>query len=445
MMHFKRWLPLACLILPLQVLLFGDDPDEGVLSLSLDSLSERIEAENPRILLNREAIEQAIAERQQRRSKLLPEIDLRALQQRSRRPLSREGAQGVGSINDFHEVKAVGELTLFDARNFAEWRAAEAGIEVSRQAYQSVFQEILFAAFESYLTHLRDLDRMEVINANIERDKVLLELARRQLDAGVATEIDLTRAEVSLARNMGERLRARTEVLRSELTLRRLLNIDASLELQLERLRMDFSAKEPPFSDLLLGHIEDRPEFREAEERLRQLERAEQGASWQRLPSFSIIGEYGYGSERIFDGDASETWLAGAILSIPVFEGGRISGERREAAARVRGQEFFLRDLRLELERSFRFVRKNIDFLQDQVEVSKEEAALASKEMSLARARFEKGLGDNQEVVRAQAALVAAEDGLVEAIYQYQLGLLQLARESGEVRRFSRLMASEAR
>ncbi len=443
-MHFKRWFFLIALFLSIHGLL-ADNERSGIFLISLERVAEKIESENPRILLNREAIEQAIARQQQSRSNLLPEIDLRALQQRSRRPLSREGAQGVGSINDFHEVKAVGELTLFDARDFAELRAAEAGIEVSRQAFEAVLQEVLFAAFEGYLIHLRDIERMEVIEANLERDRVLLELAQRQLDAGVATEIDLTRAEVSLARNTGERLRAQSEVLRSELSLKRLLNIDASLDLQLEKLTMDFSEKEASPANLLLGRIEDRPEFREAEERLRQLERAEQAATWQRLPSFSIVGEYGYGSERVFHGDSSETWLAGALLTVPVFEGGRIRGERREAASRVRGQEFFLRDLRLDLERSFRFAHRNIDFLREQVGVSEQEVFLAEKELTLARARFEQGLGDNQEVVRAQAALVEAEDGLVEAVYQYHLGLLQLARETGEVRRFSSLVSSEVR
>ena len=48
--------------------------------------------------------------------------------------------------------------------------------------------------------------------------------------------------------------------------------------------------------------------------------------------------------------------------------------------------------------------------------------------------RFQQGVADNREVVEAYNRLAIADDNFVEAVYQYNLSRLELARAKGEVR-----------
>ena len=93
-------------------------------------------------------------------------------------------------------LRCVVERQLFD-RGFAavvDPALRPAWVRKSRQAdYQAVLQSVLASVVQTYFTHLRNLRRLEVLDANIARARTLLELARNQLNAGVATQIDVTR------------------------------------------------------------------------------------------------------------------------------------------------------------------------------------------------------------------------------------------------------------
>ena len=70
-----------------------------------------------------------------------------------------------------------------------------------------------------------------------------------------------------------------------------------------------------------------------------------------------------------------------------------------------------------------------------QIAVAEKSRTLADDELRLARLRFGQGVADNREVVEAQDRLAVADDNLVEAVYQYNLSRLELARAGGDVRR----------
>jgi outer membrane protein TolC len=81
-----------------------------------------------------------------------------------------------------------------------------------------------------------------------------------------------------------------------------------------------------------------------------------------------------------------------------------------------------------------RFAVRDARSRLSQIGVAEKNAALAAEELRLARIRFEQGVADNREIVDAQNKLAAANDNLNDAIFQYNLARLQLARVRGDVR-----------
>jgi outer membrane protein TolC len=66
--------------------------------------------------------------------------------------------------------------------------------------------------------------------------------------------------------------------------------------------------------------------------------------------------------------------------------------------------------------------------------VAEKTQKLAQDQLRLAQQRYQNGVADNREVVEAQTQLAVADDNLVEAIYQYNLSRVELARARGDVR-----------
>mgnify|MGYP002066371440 CR=1 FL=1 len=80
---------------------------------------------------------------------------------------------------------------------------------------------------------------MTLVESNIERAKVLLDLSRTQVEAGVATQIDLTRSQAQLATEEQAKLQQETVVVESELLLKQILNLDMGTEVSLIPFRKD--------------------------------------------------------------------------------------------------------------------------------------------------------------------------------------------------------------
>ncbi|MGC4071666.1 MAG: TolC family protein [Nibricoccus sp.] len=80
---------------------------------------------------------------------------------------------------------------------------------------------------------MRNVQRIDVLDANIKRARELLDLVKRQLTAGVVTQIDVTRAEAQLAITEQARLQQDTTVYQTELQLKRLLDLELTAPLSL--------------------------------------------------------------------------------------------------------------------------------------------------------------------------------------------------------------------
>jgi glucose-6-phosphate 1-dehydrogenase len=69
-----------------------------------------------------------------------------------------------------------------------------------------------------------------------------------------------------------------------------------------------------------------------------------------------------------------------------------------------------------------------------QITVAEKNLKLGEEQLRLAQQRYQQGVADNREVVEAQNQLAIVEDNFVDAVYQYNLSRVELARARGDVR-----------
>ena len=423
------WLGAALTILGSSAGLCADQPA----SLTLEQALAAVETTNLNVLLGRETIAQAVGLAEQLRAGILPNIDLGAQQQRTK-TVNIINRQAVPTTpqNRFNGT-LTGQYAFLDPSQIANVRAARVGISVAQAAYSATLQVVLASVADSYFTHLRNLKRIVVLDANTARARSLLDLARNQAAAGVATRIDVTRAESEVALAEQARLQQDTVVYQSAQQLQRELDINPSLSLVLA----DFAVLRVPVNDfaasLEKSAFEQRADWLQAQKAVEQAKASTRAASFERLPSLDVAGNYGIISPVL--GDTTEgQWGIGLGLSMPIFDGFRISADRRIALSRQRAQELQLHFLEFQISGEVRLAMQDANSRFKQIAVAENSLRLAEEEVRLAEQRYQQGVADNLEVVDAQNSLAVASDNLNEAIYDYNLSRVELARSRGNVR-----------
>ncbi|MGB0745194.1 MAG: TolC family protein [Opitutales bacterium] len=400
---------------------------------------EHVRNQNLELLIQKEGVRRALEQTYQRRAALLPQFGLRASQRRTQfatdmftgGPLS-----GIEPFNSF-ESRLEGSLSLIDATRYADFRIAKLTHAIEKLDYEVAVQDILDQAIMLYFTHLRDIRRVEIFEGNLEREQQLLDLARQQFDAGVAVKIDVTRAEVRLATVKRSLMEAETDADGSILELKSLLNLNLDRSLSLDRSVVE-GIKSPPALKRYgqMADLKDlRPELKSQQMQLDQSILAKRAANWQRLPTVGLFAEWGYDSNDAFDRNKGEAWIVGIQASMPIWEGGRIAAENREASVAVRQNEYAMRQLRNAIEREFKFAILDMDSRYAQIEIARDEIRLGKDEVEQARERYHEGLADNRELIDAQQRLSDAENSHLRAIYLYGLSRLAFARSIGSVER----------
>lgn len=402
--------------------------------LTLEETFRIIEGENLTVLLQRQSVEAALQQSYVARSRLLPQLHFDAQQQRAQYVNAGRGFGNFPNGPPENRFDAVirGEMSVLDLRRIADWRLAQMGYEVSQLNYQSVQQDILREAGQAYFDHLRSLSRLEVIEANIERDKVLLDVAQESFNAGVATRLDVTRAEVRLAGDEFELAQQETNVYQTGLFLKRLLDLNLDEPILLSDPFVVNKPEPVPFDRESI--LTRRVDYAQAQEQLTQDRYAAKAVGWEHYPTLGVFGDWGYGSTTPGSSDTDQQWTIGIGLSVPIFEGFRIQSRQREAKAVARGQEYAVRRLAEEIGQQYRDAERESQSRFRQVQIADKRVKLAELELDLASSRFAEGVADNQEVVDAQANLASAEDEQVEARYRFHLAQLNLAYALGEVR-----------
>ncbi|HAY99943.1 MAG: TolC family protein [Puniceicoccaceae bacterium] len=411
--------------------------DAEPLHMSLDDVINRVKNHNLQLLIKQESVRRALEQSYQRRAALLPQFSLRAEQ--SRRKLARGFTSEAVESPPFDSFgsRVQASLSVFDTQRYADFRIARLNHAIARKDFDVATQDYLDQAIMLYFTQLRDLRSIEIAKGNLGREQALLELASQQYEAGAAVKIDVTRAEVRVATERRALMEAETEVESSILELKSLLDIDLNQEVRLDNTIIE--GIHAPLSIKRYGSLEAltqlRPELQSQQQVLKQAELTKLAAAWQRLPTVELFADWGYDSGKAFDNEEGEAWLVGLRATLPLWEGGRIAAEKREAAAALRQNEYEMRDLRNRIEREFKFSIIEMDARYAQIEIASDEVRLGRDEVEQALERYREGLADNRELIDAQNRLAGAERSHLRAIYLYGLSRLAFARSIGAVER----------
>lgn len=172
-----------------------------------------------------------------------------------------------------------------------------------------------------------------------------------------------------------------------------------------------------------LGRVEERPDIKEAKERVAASEEEAsvfRGAHW---PAVDAIGNY-YLKRPAALKDID--WDVQFRLSLPIFEGGLRVSETREANSRLRESELVLSRLRREAEAGIRSLHHSLETMEEQLAALKRASELAEKNYEVLLKESRRGLSRSLDVQIALTDFRASRRNYDQARYAHQLDLLRL-------------------
>jgi len=340
--------------------------------------------------------------------------------------------------SDIFSGDLVVSMPLFaGGRIVNEIRAADLASLAARHQLARTRSEVVFNVSSAFYTILGQKSVIESLEFS---QKTLQEHARCVTDliaVQKAAAVDLLRTEVRLADVEQKLVSARNRLAVQHRVLAALMGIpDAGDGLEVSgSLTLEPVDVEGDPIELALARRDDLGAARaEVEAQARRLQAA-RGARW---PSVSLSGSYG---ERWAAGDvtrqpgSSESEDVGSVgvsVTLPLFEGGRISAAIRRERARLASAREALRKAELQVRLDVQTALLNMESSRERVRSTEKAIEQARESLRIEREKYELGKGSITDVLDAQSALLDAETTHALALADYNISVAQYWLAVGE-------------
>ncbi|HET9468591.1 MAG TPA: TolC family protein [Vicinamibacterales bacterium] len=308
--------------------------------------------------------------------------------------------------------------TLFSFKLGKALEAARVARGAGDQDVQRARQLTALDAIRAYNQLLFTMEQLRVIRTNVQSKQTHLDYARNRRAAGVATELEVLRAEVDLENARAEAIRAENEVT----SARALLNTVMLRPTSAPVVPTDTLAVVPSVVDFeaaVKEALAARPDLQllRTQERVRSLLIDVTAADAK--PSVDFSGSYGFAVRRpknLFDPDFSR-WSAAINLRVPLFDGWRTAGRVAQARAQrntVTQQIAALENqVRLDVQSAF----DALTLADRTIQAAELNVAQARRATEMTEANYKLGAATQLDVVDAQQSLRQAENIRNQALY----------------------------
>ncbi len=380
---------------------------------------------------------------QQARSALLPNISGVTYQANLTTNLAALGFQGsvfpgistfIGPFNNF-DARARLVQTIFDISAIRNYQSSREGVRIAEFRQQLAREQVSEATALTYLETLRTERNVSAAQANVTLAEALLRLAQDQRNAGVATGVDVTRAETRLAQERVDLFQSQTVAEQARLNLQRVIGVPLGSTLVLSD-QLTFTAESLPQADTAVSEaLSRRPEVLISEAQVSMFNLERKAITGEYLPSLLFVGDYGISGITPTD-TALPTRRAAIQLNVPIFNGGLTRGRLTVATSRQHEAELQLGNVRGQVEQDVRLALSTLRTTVERVRAADEAMRLAERELEMSRDRFRAGVADNLEVISAQTSLANARAAQVQALAAYNAARLNLAAALGRAETF---------
>jgi len=352
------------------------------------------------------------------RADLLPSINGSAGANRSRSytglPASLGGAYSTTTTYSASVATTSYELDLFGRVRSLTKSALETYLATD-EARRSTQISLVAEVTTDYLTFAADASLLEVSKTTVASAQANLDLARRRLMGGLASQLDISNAETILDQAQDDVARYTTQVAQDKNALDLVVGAPVAAE------SLPSGADDPathlgdPPEALNSQVLLQRPDVLEAEHTLRGANANIGAARAAFFPQISLTGSGGAESaslSKLFSG-RSGVWSFAPTVTLPIFAGGANMGNLDYAKAEDRIE---VAQYERAIQTAFREASDALaqrGTITERLRAQRAQVAAATQSLRLAEALYARGSDSYLDVLTAQRTLYSAQQSLI--------------------------------
>ncbi len=387
---------------------------------------------HPSLRAHAAQVDAAFAQRSQAKAGLAPRLDMIAsYTQLHRNPSFTVSNMGtiVFGEKDNPQLSWTVKMPLFTGGKLEGMvRQAEEGVKATEGNLERQKQKVAMEAAIAYFNVLKAKGFVKVMEDKLQALKSQRDDIAKMLEQGIATKVDLLRAEAAVASAQEELTKARNGEFLAIATLANAMGLLSSEALTVEISPSIFEISLPSLPDELESAVKEalkqRPEISSLEAQLKAARERIRVAKSERKPQISLILQYDAERQTIMP-DVGR-WLAGLMLTLNLFDGGATEAAADQAKSQVRQLEALLAEVgnAISLEVTNAFL--NWESAKERVKAAQRAVAAAEEGVRLVRLGYQNGVNTLTDFLAAQSELTGAQTALVAAHADLRIAEVQL-------------------
>ena len=421
----------VCVVLPILVFPACLAPAQNP-SYTIDDAIRIARAQNPEIAIAQKKEQAARGSLIEARSGYLPSVVSSGIY----RKREREGSTRLRP-EDYNTTIRVIEQIYTGGATTSQMAIARLNLEKAQYQLESVTDRVIMDVRLAFYELLLNRERIRVRQESVGVLETELKTQKERFNAGTVGELNVRRAEVTLANEQPELIQAQTDLRNSYLRLAELLGIatrsfsgDASFEVTGLLL---YEPRHPDVNECLARAAVNRVEIKSAE---KDIEIEEQQLVLDRSatrPRVEFFTGYEVYNER--DPDLGREFNHGYVIGLnaswALFDGfatrGRMEATRARRGAAAIGLEAIKHSIESEVRSAF------LDLQQaDRVlDAETKNVLTADESLEIAKGNLAAGLGTQLDVLTAASDVTRTRSTRLSAIYLHNAALARLDRACG--------------
>ncbi|HEX4053799.1 MAG TPA: TolC family protein [Tepidisphaeraceae bacterium] len=326
-------------------------------------------------------------------------------------------------------VTVPGQWNLFNGfRDYYGLKSADQSIEQQKQLIFDVKQTVLLDVAQAYYQVLTSEQSVDVLSNSLTAQQANVKTLEEEYHVGAARRLDVAQAESEASATRVTLLQSQADVRTGRAMLAYL--VDAPI--LNNPLRDDFNppAKVPALDQWIAVAEAGRQDLIAADAAVRAARYNVEIAFGQYYPTLGLNTTNGLLEPPY---QAGTFWNALFNFNIPIFTGGLIRAEVRQAWSQFRSAALTQEQLKRDIDQNIRVAYVDLGLAHDELAELQTEVLASRDEYYLAEMLYKNGGGTYLNVLQAQATLVSTQLQLTTEQFAQKTAYFNLLRTAGEL------------
>lgn len=425
-------------------LLLGSGPAaaQEKIRLTLEKSIDLALSQNPFYLASQERVDAAQAQVREAASQFFPSLNAQGLQNLDEKvfvlefpsfvPGGRPQRVAVDFTRDYQLSLSFSVPLYTGGRLTAGYRSAKLNYLTSQESSRQTTHETVLNVKRGFYNCLLARQLIKVTEEALELAEKLLQNVRNMYEVGMASRLDLLRAEVRVANLKPPVIQAHNNLALAELSLKTLLGLDVDQPIEIAG-EMTYSPVEVDLEQCVARSLANRPELNQILYQKQMAGEMIKIAKADYLPTIAISGNYNTWADNFkFKKNTWQSFYAfNLVINLPIFNGLQTPAKVAQSKALIRELEFTEKGLVNTIKFEVQSAYLNLNQAKESLFSQEKNVDAAKESVRVAELNYAEGLVTITDVGSAQVALSEARINYLRGVYEYVISLAELEKAMG--------------